>query len=70
WLLAIFGCNGFIGFVEFVYFTEEVFEFCLSVLTICWMAEVIMPDFLISLAICILPFLVSSLVSISPFKPL
>jgi hypothetical protein len=28
------------------------------------MAEVIMPDFLISLAICILPFLVSSLVSI------
>jgi hypothetical protein len=35
-----------------------------------WMAEVIMPDFLISLAICILPFLVSSLVSNSPFKPL
>jgi hypothetical protein len=33
-------------------------------------AEVIMPDFLISLAICILPFLVNSLVSISPFKPL
>jgi hypothetical protein len=30
------------------------------------MAEAIMPDFLISLAICILPFLVSSLVSISP----
>jgi hypothetical protein len=29
-----------------------------------------MPDFLISLAICILPFLVSSLVSNSPFKPL
>jgi hypothetical protein len=27
-------------------------------------------NFLISLAICILPFLVSSLVSISPFKPL
>jgi hypothetical protein len=25
----------------------------LSVLTICWMAEAIMPDFLISLAICI-----------------
>jgi hypothetical protein len=20
--------NGFIGFVEFIYFTEEVFEFC------------------------------------------
>jgi tryptophan synthase beta subunit len=45
-------------------------QIALSVLTICWMAEAIMPDFLISLAICILPFLVSSLVSISPFKPL
>jgi hypothetical protein len=26
--IGYFGCNGFIGFVEFVYFTEEVFEFC------------------------------------------
>jgi hypothetical protein len=25
---GFFGCNGFIGFVELVYFIQEVFEFC------------------------------------------
>jgi hypothetical protein len=41
-----------------------------NVLTICLMADAIMPDFLMSSAIFTLPALVNRRVSNSPFKPL